>query len=99
MKMMVLGDSVTSTPNGSLASLGVSALGAGLGGGGESDAAGGVDCAKAAEATPSATNAARVAVRQSEIIEVSSAPRCPAQRAGIAEIYHGGAGTVLTKSW
>src|SRR3954454_12803842 len=99
MKMMVLGVSVTSTPNGSLESFGASTLGAGGGGGGGSDAAGGIDWANAEEATPTAaapkaTSAARVVARQSEIIEISLDPRRPARHAGIAAIYHVRTGTV-----
>src|SRR6476469_7712914 len=73
--MMVLGISVTSTPNASLVGAGVAALGAGAGGGASGV---GLDaCAKAGEATPSANTAARVVARQREVIEISMNRRAP----------------------
>jgi hypothetical protein len=98
--MIVFAVSVTSTPKASLAGAGVAALGAGGGGGGPSGA-GIAACANADEATPSASNAARAAVRprianrtasQKQVIEISldrKSAALPARGARIGQIYHG----------
>src|SRR4029079_3357940 len=87
--MMVLGVSVTSTPNSSLAGGGVSALGADAGGGGGSAGAGPDVWAKAAEAKPSGSTAARAVARNGRVIEFSlNPPRSRLSARGFGRIYH-----------
>src|SRR6185312_4901773 len=67
--MIGLAESVTSTPNGSLAGAAGAGAGAGAAFGGGASGAGWADCANADEAKPSANSAARVVTRQGPVIQ------------------------------